>query len=701
MKILILASNPRKDLNLDREIRDLRAVIESSRQRQAFQVEDALAVRVGDLQDLLFRHRPHIVHFCGHGSGQQGLVFEGNDGGEQWVRADALSDLFRLFSDAVNCVLLNACYSEEQASAIVDHIDYVVGMNQAIQDDAAIAFSKGFYRALGYDCSVEQAFEFGKNAIQLEISGSSKMRSAATEAARKAEVEEAIEQTEIPEHLKPILKIRPALIAAKVSTAPEQPISQETRVAIQVEIDQSLESNAEQQYRDKVREFLADHELTRFEQIRLEQLQKNLGLSAELAAQILAEEQQPIQRARDDYQEMLIRLIEAGEYPFNAKTEAALQQYCQELQLTQDEVEAIRRPILVAAEECYQLEVQQRQIEEGQRKFLRVSSLQIAWLLKQIRGSIKAGQTTWLLKQIVEARQREESKRPIQKQFRFQTLQLNVVQRQEFPDIEITYQLGLADYFAEDLGNGLALEMVAISGGTFMMGQTEGEKQELLQQVGNKQYRKYFVRELPQHWVTVPSFWMGKFAITQAQYQAIVGEDPACFKGENRPVEKVTWHDAVQFCDQLNRKTGRPYRLPSEAEWEYACRAGTITPFYCGETITTNLANYNGNSTYGLGPKGVYQKQTTDVGNFPPNSFGLYDMHGNVWEWCADHWHENYEGVPTDGSAWITGGDSGYRLLRGGSWDTYPRSCRSTSRGQISPGLKYYDVGFRVVFPAA
>ena len=149
MKILILASNPRKDLNLDREIRDLRNVIEASRNRQEFEVEDALAVRVGDLQDLLFKHKPQIVHFCGHGSGQQGLVFEGNDGGEQWVRAEALSELFRLFSKNVGCVLLNACYSEEQANAIVNHIDYVIGMNQEIRDDAAIAFSKGFYRALG------------------------------------------------------------------------------------------------------------------------------------------------------------------------------------------------------------------------------------------------------------------------------------------------------------------------------------------------------------------------------------------------------------------------------------------------------------------------------------------------------------------------------------------------------------------------
>jgi hypothetical protein len=242
MKILILASNPRKDLKLDHEIRDLKNVIETSRNRQQFEVENALAVRVGDLQDLLFRNRPQIVHFCGHGSGQQGLVFEGNDGGEQWVRAEALSELFRLFSENIGCVLLNACYAEEQANAIVNHINYVIGMNQEIRDDAAIAFSKGFYRALGYECSIEQAFEFGCNAIQLEISGSSKMRSVTTDEVRKIEVVDAIQHSPIPEHLKPILKRKPTLTTSARTniTSPEQSLTQEARTAIQLDIDKSL-----------------------------------------------------------------------------------------------------------------------------------------------------------------------------------------------------------------------------------------------------------------------------------------------------------------------------------------------------------------------------------------------------------------------------------------------------------------------------
>jgi CHAT domain len=209
MKILILASNPRNDLDLDDEIRDLKEVIDSSRNHQDFEVEDAIAIHAGDLQNLLFKHEPQIVHFCGHGGGQPGLVFEGKDGGEQWVRTEALRDLFRLFSSKVGCVLLNACYSEEQANEIVNHIDYVIGMNQAIRDDAAIAFAKGFYRALGNDCSIDEAYEFGCNAIQLEITGDSTNRSGATDAVRKAELVNAAVSAivpKIPEHLKPVLK---------------------------------------------------------------------------------------------------------------------------------------------------------------------------------------------------------------------------------------------------------------------------------------------------------------------------------------------------------------------------------------------------------------------------------------------------------------------------------------------------------------
>ncbi|MDB9398545.1 bifunctional serine/threonine-protein kinase/formylglycine-generating enzyme family protein, partial [Microcystis aeruginosa CS-567/02-A1] len=199
-----------------------------------------------------------------------------------------------------------------------------------------------------------------------------------------------------------------------------------------------------------------------------------------------------------------------------------------------------------------------------------------------------------------------------------------------------------AKYFAENLGNGVSLEMVQIPGVTFTMGSPAGEAQREDD-------------EGPQRQVRVPGFFMGKYAVTQAQYQAIMGTNPANFKGEKRPVETVSWDEAVEFCTKLGQRTGKTYRLPSEAEWEYACRAGTTTPFYFGETITTDLVNYNGNFPYASAPKGEYRQQTTDVGNFPPNSFGLYDMHGNIWEWCQDIYNSSYQGAPIDGTPWLNG----------------------------------------------
>jgi formylglycine-generating enzyme required for sulfatase activity len=148
----------------------------------------------------------------------------------------------------------------------------------------------------------------------------------------------------------------------------------------------------------------------------------------------------------------------------------------------------------------------------------------------------------------------------------------------------------------------------------------------------------------------------------------------------------------------LSKATGREYRLPSEAEWEYACRAGTTTPFHFGETITTDLANYDGNYTYGSGSKGQHRKQTTNVGSFPPNAFGLHDMHGNVLEWCQDTWHENYNGVPTDGSAWVDkDANQNIKILRGGSWDFNPKVCRCASRDFDLLDFDLSTIGFRVV----
>jgi formylglycine-generating enzyme required for sulfatase activity len=252
--------------------------------------------------------------------------------------------------------------------------------------------------------------------------------------------------------------------------------------------------------------------------------------------------------------------------------------------------------------------------------------------------------------------------------------------------------------FIEDLGNGVQLEMVLIPEGSFVMGSPKDEPKRL-------------ITESPQHTVTLKSFFLGKYSVTQAQWKAVASlpqvnrkldPNPSTFQGENRPVEGVSWYDVLEFCSRLSQKTGRQYRPPSEAEWEYACRAATTTPFHFGETITPELANYDGNYTYGAGAKGIYRQETTPVGSFGvANAFGLYDMHGNVWEWCADQRHENYEGAPTDGRAWLDDNDNQRRVLRGGSWFNLPWFCRSAYRYGIDAGNRYNAVGFRVVCAAA
>jgi formylglycine-generating enzyme required for sulfatase activity/tRNA A-37 threonylcarbamoyl transferase component Bud32 len=249
-----------------------------------------------------------------------------------------------------------------------------------------------------------------------------------------------------------------------------------------------------------------------------------------------------------------------------------------------------------------------------------------------------------------------------------------------------------AQVFTETIANGITLEMMAIPGGSFVMGSpdTESEREK---------------NEGPQHRVNVAPFFMGKYEVTLAQWRAVAGlpkvkidlnPNPYSLKGDNLPVDGVSWDDATEFCARLSQLTGHNYRLPSEAQWEYACRAGTTTPFYFGETITPDLVNYNENYPYHSAAKGT--DKTTAVGSFPPNTFGLYDMHGNVWEWCQDVWHGNYNGAPTDGSVWESDGDSKNRVLRGGVHYLPARNCRAARRYQESPDTGH---GFRVVCAAA
>jgi formylglycine-generating enzyme required for sulfatase activity len=246
--------------------------------------------------------------------------------------------------------------------------------------------------------------------------------------------------------------------------------------------------------------------------------------------------------------------------------------------------------------------------------------------------------------------------------------------------------------YEQELAKGLAITMVQIPAGSFQMGSpaTEAEREEA---------------EGPQHRVQLQSFFLGQTPVNQAEWKEVaswpqvnlkLNPDPAKFKGENRPVEQVNWVEVTEFCRRLNQRTKLAYTLPSEAQWEYACRAGTKTPFAFGDTLTPDLANYNGTFAYGSGPKGQEWEETTDVGSFAANAWGLQDMHGNVWEWCFDHWHGDYEGAPSDGSAWVKGGDQTKRLLRGGSWSYGPRYCRSAVRHRRRLDIRDCCFGFRL-----
>jgi formylglycine-generating enzyme required for sulfatase activity len=257
--------------------------------------------------------------------------------------------------------------------------------------------------------------------------------------------------------------------------------------------------------------------------------------------------------------------------------------------------------------------------------------------------------------------------------------------------------------FVEDL-KGVGLEMVEIPAGTFLMGTSRAQADQEIAIGRSLKSGPYSSCEweMPQHEVTVPSFYMGKYEVTQAQWKAVaklprvslkLDPDPSQAEGDNRPVEQISWDEAVEFCARLSKATGRRYRLPTEAEWEYACRAGTTTAFAFGDSVTKGMVGSTLGESSPVGTTGI------------ANNFGLYDMHGSVQEWCQDYWHKNYDEAPTDGSAWETGRKPPGRVVRGfwaggGAWVVDRDRGRSASRLFLSPDTRNDGTGFRVVVDA-
>ncbi|MCM1984266.1 bifunctional serine/threonine-protein kinase/formylglycine-generating enzyme family protein [Lyngbya confervoides] len=347
--------------------------------------------------------------------------------------------------------------------------------------------------------------------------------------------------------------------------------------------------------------------------------------------------------------------------------------------LQPEDVERVERPIRDRVEAAYQARTAQEvealpQEAEGQQRQQEIRQAEERRRRRELEAE---RQRVQVLQQELENQKKQQTNAPVAlslQSFSFETVrsEKKFLVFGESVSKRVTRS---AEFFREDLGNGVTLDLVMIPGGTFVMGSPESE-------AGRTS------AEGPQREVTVPAFAMGKYPVTQAQYEALMGNNPSNFKGANRPVERVNWNEVVEFCQKLSSLAGKTYRLPSEAEWEYACRAGTTTPYFFGQTLSKSQANFS-------------SAATTEVGSFPANDFGLYDMHGNVYEWCLDPWHEDYQGAPTDGSAWVTGGDSSRRILRGGSWTDFPRYCRSADRVRLDPGDRHSVFGFRLALSAS
>jgi formylglycine-generating enzyme required for sulfatase activity len=458
-------------------------------------------------------------------------------------------------------------------------------------------------------------------------------------------------------------------------------------------------ANAIQTFRAKAEDFYKDGVLSPGERALLDIERKRLGLDELEAEAILGAVKSAYQQHQADLECYRQTLIDewAGQDELRTDQCELLQQLQTGLVISDPEVEQIRQAVLAerARERQTAQEAADKQAQEAERQQQQETEAllnqEAAEQQRTLEAQRQQSAENFQRKQDLEAtEQRRQDAATRYANLNLQTFSFEVVLLDDAGKKRkrTTEQ---AQYFAEVLAPGINLPMVLIPGGSFQMGSSDGEVSD---------------DERPQHLVTVAPLFMGKFPVTQAQWRVVadypqvkqaLSTKPSRFEGDNLPVEKVSWHNAMEFCARLSRKMNRTYRLPSEAEWEYACRAKTYTPYHFGREISQGfLNNTNARKTSFLSKS--LPSQTSEVGSFGvANTFGLYDMHGNVWEWCLDLWHKNYAGAPQDGSAWVHDNDNNHRLLRGGSWFSHPDLCRSSFRAAYSPGSRDVTVGFRVV----
>jgi formylglycine-generating enzyme required for sulfatase activity len=478
------------------------------------------------------------------------------------------------------------------------------------------------------------------------------------------------------------------------------------------QITAEQKAQAKQAFRAKVEIFYVDGVMSPTEQRLLNRAQQELGLEESEAEEILRVVATAYQQHQADLEEYRQTLIDelAGQDELRDDQRVLLQQLQAELKISDPEADRIERevwtdralvpqPVQESPDSQAQMLAQQNPAaavernddrDGGGERFLKAMS--------EFLGSEKAQE---IHTKVLEKRQKESENRRKNQEFapnrtnlNLQTFSFEVVLLDDAGK-ERKRTTEQAHYFAEVLAPGLDLHMVSIPGGSFQMGSPDGEGDD---------------NEHPQHLVSIAPFFMGKFPVTQAQWRVVsyypkvnidLPKDPSSPGGNERdrlPVDSVYWEWAVEFCNRLSHKTKRIYRLPSEAEWEYACRAGTKTKYHFGDKIRKKYVCYSNNlaTTYFAS---VFNHNTSAVGIFNvANNFGLYDMHGNVWEWCLDKWHDNYHGAPKDGSTWIAENKIEHHVLRGGSFLNSSGDGRSARRLRYHPNNIWCLPGFRVMF---
>jgi len=434
--------------------------------------------------------------------------------------------------------------------------------------------------------------------------------------------------------------------------------------------------NPKVEYRKLVEQYAQNGELKKVAILVLTEKRKTLGITDAVAEEIEKEVLEPFRRRLvnlQSYQQYFAEEVEQ-QYPLNEQTLKILKDYRQDILGLRDEDVASIELKITSVKRAEALQRQQNQQAAKQLQ------------LHQQTEALQRQQEQQAAKELQSQEKTEKNQSGYQlKTFEFKTAEISLKSQLlgfvRKPKIKYISKSG--KYFTEDLENGIFLEMVHIPGGTFIMGSPKNEE-------------GYNKSQNPQHQVTVPAFFIGKYPVTQKQWRIVAAlpkininlePKPSQFQSDNLPVESVSWYDAQEFCARLSQKTNKSYRLPSEAEWEYACRGRTTTAFYFGKTISPELANYDSQ----------YQGKTTEVGKFPANPFGLHDMCGNVWEWCEDGWHEDYINAPDDGSVWLNNSNN-RRVLRGGSWFIPSENCRSSFRFYADAGFFGCNLfGFRVM----